>query len=85
MSMGYYQVQLDQPSTYLTGFTTPFGVYRYLRLPMGVSSAPDIFQYRIEQLIGHLEKVFAYLDDVTATTELGSEAFDIHLKLIGQL
>ena len=32
---GYWNVQLDEESTYLTTFNSPFGRYRFLRMPFG--------------------------------------------------
>ena len=40
---GFLQVVLDEPSSYLTTFTTPFGRYRWLRKPFGIKSAPEEF------------------------------------------
>ena len=41
---GFLQVVLDEPSSYLTTFWTPFGRYRWLRMPFGIKSAPEEFQ-----------------------------------------
>ena len=35
-----WQVVLDEPSSYLTTFNTPFGRYRWKRMPFGINSAP---------------------------------------------
>jgi hypothetical protein len=40
---GYHKVELDLESRKLTMFHTPFGMYRYVRLAMGLSSAGDVF------------------------------------------
>ena len=40
-------------------FGTPFGRYRYLRMPMGASLSSDIYQYKVD---GHLE----HRDNITA-------------------
>ena len=39
---GFWQVELDQKSSYLTTFNTPFGRYHWMRMPFGISSAPEV-------------------------------------------
>ena len=41
---GFWQVQLDKESSYLTTFNTPFGRYRRLHLPFGMKTAPEEYQ-----------------------------------------
>ena len=38
---GYFQLALDEESSFLTTFLIPTGRYRYLRAPMGLSSSSD--------------------------------------------
>ena len=38
---GYFQVSLDEESSFLTTLLLPSGCYRYLSLPMGMSSLSD--------------------------------------------
>ena len=40
---GFWHISLDEESSYLTTFATPFGRYRWLRMPFGISPAPEIF------------------------------------------
>ena len=40
---GFWHVPLDEPSSQLTTFHTPFGRYQWLRMPFGISSAPEVF------------------------------------------
>ena len=50
---GFYQFKLDKGGSLLTTFWTPFGGYRYLRMPQGISSAPEEYQRRQnEALVG---------------------------------
>ncbi|CAL9687239.1 unnamed protein product [Knipowitschia caucasica] len=46
----FWQIKLDQKSSMLTTFSTPFGRYRFLRMPFGISSASEVFQRSMEQL-----------------------------------
>ena len=39
---GFWHVRLDDRSSYLTTFHTPFGRYRFKRMPFGISSAPEV-------------------------------------------
>ena len=40
---GFWQVPLEENSSYLTCFQTPFGRYRWTVMPFGIKSAPEIF------------------------------------------
>ena len=40
----FHQVKLSPESQELTTFITPFGRYCFLRLPFGITSAPEYFQ-----------------------------------------
>ncbi|XP_038071222.1 uncharacterized protein K02A2.6-like [Patiria miniata] len=42
-SQGFWQLQLDDKSSRLCTFNTPFGRFRYTRLPFGISSAPEVY------------------------------------------
>ena len=48
---GYWQVKLDNDSSTLTTFNTPFGCYKWTRMPFGISPAGEIFQQRLDQAI----------------------------------
>ena len=41
---GFWHIKLEEESSYLTTFNTPFGRYRWKRMPFGISSAPEVFQ-----------------------------------------
>ncbi|MET0104994.1 MAG: RNase H-like domain-containing protein [Sedimenticola sp.] len=60
----YWSVRLDEESSYLTTFGTPFGRYRYLRLPFGISSSADLFQRKVNEVFEGLPGVAAIVDDI---------------------
>lgn len=63
-NLGYYARRLARKSRPLTGFCLPFGTFQYKRLPMGISTAPDEYQACMDQIVGDLEFVVVYLDDI---------------------
>eukprot|EP00979_Chaetoceros_neogracilis_P014912 scaffold5028_cov226-Chaetoceros_neogracile.AAC.1 len=75
--MGYYTLRLSSAASDMCTIVTEFGKFRYLRLPMGVSCSPDIFQSKINELLGDLEYIRAYLDDVLV---LSKGTFKEHLQ-----
>ena len=46
---GYWHVVLDLASSLLTTFNTPWGKFRWLRLPFGLKIASDVFQERLDK------------------------------------
>ena len=61
---GFWHVELDEASSYLTTFGTPWGRYRYLRMPFGVSVAPEEFERRLHEALEGLEGVRVVADDI---------------------
>ena len=64
ISMQYYTFVLDEPSRNLCTFATPFGLYRYCRLPMGVSESPDIATEKMHAVLDDIEGIEFYMDDI---------------------
>ena len=61
---GFYQIKLDDDSSKLTTFWTPFGRYRYLRMPFGICSAREEFESTLHEQLGDLEGVKVLRDDM---------------------
>jgi len=51
LNMGYYTIRLDPGSQDICTIITPWGKYKYLRMPMGINCAPDIFQEKMSGLM----------------------------------
>jgi hypothetical protein len=82
MSMGYYSTVLEDSSLKCTAFVVPWGKYQNLRLPMGMSTAPDEFQARMQALLVELPFLRVYLDDILVLTET---SFSSHIKEFEQV
>ena len=79
LSRGYYTIPLSEASQKLTTMVTPWAKYAYTRLPMGISSAVDIFQSIMSNIFHDLDYVLVYLDDLLLIRKKG-ESEDDHLK-----
>jgi len=70
------QYELDKASKDLCNIT-PFGKYRYNRLPMGLKCSSDFAQEVMENIFHDIEDTDVYIDDVGTF----SKAWN-HIKLI---
>lgn len=61
---GYHQIELDPKSREITTFVTHKGIYRYKRLMFGISSAPEMYQHAIQQVLKNCEGVHNISDDI---------------------
>ena len=84
---GFHQIELDEKSSMMTTFNTPFGRYRYLRLPMGICSAPEVFHKTVYQCLEDLDGVCVYMDDIIvwgSTIEQHDERLEKAVKKLVQ-
>ncbi|KAJ8720901.1 hypothetical protein PYW08_006366 [Mythimna loreyi] len=77
---GFWQVVMKESDKDKTAFQTPFGTYRFTRMPFGLKNAPSTFQRLIDKLRSSLNRDFteiegenvtllAYQDDLLLITE----------------
>ena len=64
VTSGYWHVVLDLASSLLTMFNTPWGKFRWLRLPFGLKIASDVFQERLDRVLRLLEGAHGIADDI---------------------
>ena len=75
---GYWHVRLDEESSYLTTFNTPFGRYSYLRMPFGLCMSQDVFQRHIDDTYRGCNGVIGIADDLVI---YGTNAADHDIRL----
>lgn len=61
---GFWQIPLTEKASKLTTFITPFGRFRFLRMPFGITSAPEIFHRRVQSLLDGVTGTQSFIDDV---------------------
>ena len=61
---GFFHVPMDAKSKLLTAMLTPYGIYIYNVLAMGLTDATDIFEICIHQLLQDLQGVLNIADDI---------------------
>ena len=79
--MGHYTIRLNPDAQHLCTIITPWGKYKYKRLPMGISTPPDIFQNKMSDQMRELEFVRVYLNDLIIIT---NGSFEDHLAKLNQ-
>ena len=76
INMGYYTIRLYPASQYMTTTVTKFGKFRYNCLPMGMCVSVDIFQAKVDELLGVIEGVKTYIYDILV---LSKDSFEKHI------
>ncbi|UYV61276.1 K02A2.6-like [Cordylochernes scorpioides] len=60
----FWQVLLSENTSKYLVMSTPFGRYRFFRLPFGISSAPEIFQKIMHKIFCDIPNVVCHIDDL---------------------
>lgn len=78
---GFWQVLVNPADAYKTGFTTPFGNFEFVRMAMGMMSAPSTFQRLMDEVLEGLPEAKTYIDDTFVFTS----TFDAQLHALQQV
>ena len=61
---GFWMIKLNNESSVLTTFNTPFGRYKFHRLPFGLYTSQDVFQKTVDEAYKGLSGVEIIADDI---------------------
>ena len=80
---GFWQIPLSASSAKYTTFITPFGRYHFNRLPFGITSAPEVFQRRLQALLTDISNVEVFMDDIIVHAATQAQ-HDVTLRAVQQ-
>ena len=75
--MGFYTFEIDLPFLNMYVISTPFELYKYKRLLMGITNSPEFFQSVMHPLFADLPEVECFIYDI-GIFSIGS--FSNHLQ-----
>ena len=81
LSSGFHQMMIDEASRPLTRFSVGGRSFEWNVLPMGVASAPAWFHSFLYSLVGNIEGVCVYIDDILVAGRTVEE-HNTRLKLV---
>jgi len=83
LKSGYWQIVVDPEDRHKTAFMTRDGLFEFLVMPFGLTSAPATFQRLMDRVLSDLlwHKVMVYLDDII----IYSETWQEHLATLDEV
>lgn len=85
LSTAYLQVKLNDKSKRLTTISTHKGRFQFTRIPYRITPCADIFQKYMDRLLGTMEGVVAFLDDLCFTGKNDRKHIENVTKVFQQL
>ena len=83
LNSAYYQIPLSAKIRKATAFCTPFGLFEFTKLPMGISVGCQVLSRVVDSLFGDLKHKFVYnfMDDLVVYSRSREEHL-LHLRQV---
>ena len=78
---GYHHIPLDKPSIPKTAFNSPFGKFKYVKVPFGLAQALGYFQELMTGILKHFPFTITYLDDIIIFSRTPQEHLS-HIQMV---
>ena len=84
-SSGYWQIPVDEETSHILTFSTPFGRFRFNRMPYGIHSASEIFQKAVAEIIIGIENAANMQDDIIIWGSSQKEHDEVLIKVLDRI
>ena len=81
MTKAFHQIVIDKRDRHKCCITTPWGLFQFRRLAMGMQNSAQSFQRMVQDVLKDLPDVFVYLDDILVYSKTQKD----HLRTLRDL
>ncbi|MCO5550275.1 hypothetical protein L7F22_003756 [Adiantum nelumboides] len=88
LASGYWQIPLDPSDAHKTAFRTPNGLFKFTRMPFGLSDAASTFQRTAHTVFLNLIQqgvLLVYLDDILIHTPTWTQHLEVLQEVLTQI